>query len=168
MKNLTSGWTEELILEFGEVCSGGQYGPYKGCRTRPQKLEKFKELNHLKNMERAFNGHGQEGWPKAVPNSSTPQYVYIRVKKNITKDCWYKDLGGRVFKALNKLHFGFAGHRGSYVTQISSTGTASDGIDAADVEILARNESTASKVDMPELTLEDLRKVVGPFKLKVE
>lgn len=38
-------WTDDKVLAFGKVVTGGSYGAYKGCKTMVEKLKRFKELN---------------------------------------------------------------------------------------------------------------------------
>ena len=43
-------WTDELVLEFAKISMKGPYGSYKGCKSTEQKLIKFKQVEHNKNL----------------------------------------------------------------------------------------------------------------------
>tara|TARA_R100000995_G_scaffold70727_1_gene39320 strand:+ start:5484 stop:5819 length:336 start_codon:yes stop_codon:yes gene_type:complete len=43
-------WTDELVLEFAKISMKGPYGSYKGCKSTEQKLIRFKEVEHNKNL----------------------------------------------------------------------------------------------------------------------
>jgi len=45
-------WNDERALEFAQVCSMGAYGEYKGCKSREDKLEKYKELKNSEDKVR--------------------------------------------------------------------------------------------------------------------
>ena len=37
-------WTDELVAEFALVSAQGSYGLYSGCKSREQKIDRFKDL----------------------------------------------------------------------------------------------------------------------------
>ena len=51
-------WTDELVAEFALESTRGSYGLYSGCKTREEKLERYKDL---KTSEFIPEGSGADG-----------------------------------------------------------------------------------------------------------
>tara|TARA_R100001509_G_C4850341_1_gene209843 strand:- start:251 stop:574 length:324 start_codon:yes stop_codon:yes gene_type:complete len=47
MDRKDKSWTDEDMLKFARVASGGSYGDYKGCKSLQSKLEKYKLMKDL-------------------------------------------------------------------------------------------------------------------------
>ena len=43
-------WTDEDMLKFARVASGGSYGNYKGCKSLESKLKKYELMNKTKKV----------------------------------------------------------------------------------------------------------------------
>ena len=49
-------WTDEDMLKFARVASGGSYGDYKGCNSLTSKLKKYKLMSKDLNEHRQVRG----------------------------------------------------------------------------------------------------------------
>ena len=47
-----SGWTDNEMIEFARVASGGSQGNYKGCKSLVSKLKKYKLIKNDLNKHR--------------------------------------------------------------------------------------------------------------------
>ena len=44
-------WTDERVMDFVKVATSGSYGDYFDCPSLKQKLRRFKQLKHNKEVD---------------------------------------------------------------------------------------------------------------------